>query len=61
MERVCLAFAQSNYLVMSDIKSNILAAKRVIVQMDDPGSERGRSNKLELYFQQVKRSTLRGS
>jgi len=31
-----LAFAQSNYLVMSDIKSNILAAKRVIAQMDDP-------------------------
>ena len=31
-----LAFAQSNYLVMSDIKSNILAARRVIAQMDDP-------------------------
>ena len=31
-----LAFAGSNYLVMSDIRSNITAANRVIKQMDDP-------------------------
>ena len=31
-----LAFAQSNYLVISDIRSNVIAVKRLITQMDDP-------------------------
>ena len=31
-----LAFAQSNYLVISDIRSNVTAVKRLITQMDDP-------------------------
>jgi len=31
-----LAFAQSNYLVISDIRSNVTAVKRLISQMDDP-------------------------
>jgi general secretion pathway protein D len=31
-----LAFPQNNYLVISDIRSNVLAVKRLISQMDDP-------------------------
>jgi general secretion pathway protein D len=31
-----LAFAQSNYLVISDIRSNVTAVKRLISQLDDP-------------------------
>ncbi|MFQ3345640.1 MAG: general secretion pathway protein D [Porticoccaceae bacterium] len=31
-----LAFPQNNYLVISDIRSNVIAVKRLISQMDDP-------------------------
>ena len=31
-----LAFAQSNFLIVSDIRSNVKAVKRIIAKMDDP-------------------------
>jgi general secretion pathway protein D len=31
-----LAFAQSNFLIISDIRSNVTAVKRIISKMDDP-------------------------
>ena len=31
-----LAFAQSNFLIISDIRSNVKAVKRIIAKMDDP-------------------------
>ena len=31
-----LAFAQSNFLIVSDIRSNVKAVKRIISKMDDP-------------------------
>ena len=31
-----LAFAQSNFLIVSDIRSNVKAVKRIITKMDDP-------------------------
>ena len=31
-----LAFAQSNFLIVSDIRSNVKAVKRIILKMDDP-------------------------
>ena len=36
-----LAFAQSNFLIISDIRSNVMAVKRIISKMDDPDQTAG--------------------